>query len=60
MRDQPELIDPKDEPTRQELIDRPTDWSEFLERTRRYHKLTHGTTKLHYARGLDSKPGDFA
>lgn len=51
------LTFPKDEKPRGE----PFDYAAFLERTRRYHRLTHqasGTVK--YARGLDSKREEFA
>lgn len=51
------LTHPKEERPRGE----PFDYAAFLERTRRYHRLTHqasGTVK--YARGLESKQEDFA
>lgn len=54
--DLPYLSDPKDEPPRTDTIN----WGEFLERTRRYHKLTKQAQRLHYARGLDTKPEDMA
>lgn len=50
--------DPKDEPLRKDV--KPPTYGEFLQRTRRYHKLTKRTTQLHYARGLDTKPEDLA
>lgn len=38
----------------------PESFAEFMTRTRRYFRLTHRSTKLHYARGLESKPEDYA
>lgn len=32
----------------------------FMERTRRYYRLTHLEPTTQYAKGLDSKPEDFA
>ena len=58
--DEPQLIDPATEPTREEANRRGFDQAEFMERTRRYYRLTHRSPKLHYARGLDSRQEDFA
>lgn len=52
--------DPKAEPTREQLASNPEGMPQFIERTRRYFRLTHRPRKLVYARGLDSKPEDFA
>lgn len=39
----------------------PFDWAAFMERTRRYHRLTHNPpTNTRYARGLDSKQEEMA
>lgn len=38
----------------------PESFAEFLERTRRYRYLTQPRQTARYARGLDSKPEDFA
>lgn len=59
MREEPEPqpTDPKDEPQRPTKA--PT-FAEFMERTRRIHKLTRKRFQLHYARGLDTKPEDMA
>lgn len=56
-RDEVLPTDPRDEPLRP--VPAPT-YPEFIDRTRRYFRLTHKGAKLHYARGLDSKSGDFA
>lgn len=58
--DEPQLIDPNSEPSREETNQRAFDVAEFMMRTRRYYRLTHRAPKLQYARGLDSKPEDFA
>jgi hypothetical protein len=50
-------VHPKQEPARGE----PFDWAAFMERTRRYFRLTHQPqSDAQYARGLDSKREDFA
>jgi hypothetical protein len=59
-RDDVQPLDPKSEPTRGQVNARDPTLGEFMERTRRYFRLTHRTRKLHYARGLDSSPEDFA
>ena len=51
---------PAAEPTREWLRDHPEDPVRQLARTRRYFRLTHQQTTLHYARGLDTHPDDFA
>lgn len=57
----PALIVNLDEPSRAEVNAQPIDYAEFLARTRRVHKLTKSPpTDLRYAKGLDSKPSDFA
>jgi hypothetical protein len=56
----PPLIDLSTEQTRAEMRDG-IDWGAFLERTRRYQRLTKNPpSNTHYARGLDSKQSDFA
>lgn len=51
---------PADEPSREEVNRRPEGLLARMQRTRRYFRLTHMTRKLVYARGLDSRPDDFA
>lgn len=58
--DDPQPGDPKLEPTREQVNRNPEGLPQFIERTRRYFRLTNRPRKLHYARGLDSKPDDFA
>ena len=56
---EPEVIpaDPKDEPLRKDV--KPLAFGEFLQRTRRYHKLTKdGRYDLKDAAGMDSKQDD--
>lgn len=59
-RDEPVPIDPADEPTRAETAKNGVTVKEFMERSRRYFRLTHRGNKLQYARGLETKPKDFA
>lgn len=60
-RDEVKPGDPKAEPTRAELAARGGETLvERIERTRRYFRLTRQKRKTKYARGLDSKPNDFA
>lgn len=65
-KDEPQLIDPATEPTREEANRMAPDLRTqagtiaFMERTRRYYRLTHRSHQMQYARGLDSKPEDFA
>jgi len=50
-------IHPRDEAPRVDSVN----WAEFMERTRRYFRLTRNPpSDVHYARGLDSKREDFA
>ena len=56
----PDLIDPKSEPTRADMKGREYTFAEFLERTRRVQRVTSRKSSQRYARGLDSKPEDFA
>jgi len=55
-----QLIDPAKEPTREELRHMPEIPPDFLERTRRYRRLTQGLKRTEFAQGLDSDPKDFA
>lgn len=59
-RDDVQPLDPKSELNRAEINARDPTVAEFMERTRRYFRLTHRRRDVHYARGLDSKPDDFA
>jgi hypothetical protein len=59
-RDEVFPTDPKSEPTRDEVNAHPEGLLQFMERTRRYYRLTHKTRQLRYARGLDSHPEDMA
>lgn len=52
--------DPKAERSRAEISKNPEGLIDRMLRTRRYFRLTHMNRKLTYARGLDSKPDDFA
>lgn len=51
---------PPPEPTRKELVEHPLSPAELLQRTRRIFRLARRPGPLKYARGLDSKPSDFA
>lgn len=58
--DEVEPTHPKDEPTREEVNRTAVTPEAFMQRTRRYFRFTRKAPKLCYARGLDSKPEDFA
>lgn len=59
-RDDLQPSDPKAEPTRDEVNRHPESEPQMMERTRRYFRLVRRSQKRQYARGLDSKPEDFA
>lgn len=59
-RDEVQPSDPKLEPTREQVALNPEGLLARMERTRRYFRLTHMSRKVVYAKGLDSRPEDFA
>lgn len=59
-RDEVQPTPVQDEPTREQLAAHPENLEQRLQRTRRYFRLTSHSRTLHYARGLDTAPGEFA
>lgn len=58
--DEPKPGDPAKEPTREQVNANPEGLIARIERTRRYFRLCRRSPATKYARGLDSKPSDFA
>lgn len=58
--DDPKPGDPAKEPTREEVNANPEGLIARIQRTRRYFRLSRRAGPAKYARGLDSKPDDFA
>jgi hypothetical protein len=54
------LTPEEDQELRQRALREGVSYAQFLERARRYWRLTRRRTGARYARGLDSNPEDFA